>query len=229
MKHHKLPTLVQAILIAMSTMLILAAPVSAHPYTDPSWNTAEQGYLTQAQGTSYAHYVPVCLEASVYGPYWDTVNHPNHARIVNALGSWNNVGGELYYYTSNIDCATRRAGGISFLSIGKSNISPLANTSTTSGTVCNEPWGVWCSKEIHIEYDSVPTYSWYVDTGTPPNNTYDFWSTMLHEIGHSMFCNNHSTNSADAMYGILGHNGDYQRVLSAADKLCYSHYYGTTH
>ena len=125
MKRRKLRTCVPAILIALSTIMVNTPAVTAHGNEGPSWTDSEQGYLTQNGGT-YKHYIPVCLETSVYGPIWDTVNHPNHARIVNALGSWNNNDGELPLYTANTACSVWRSYNTPFLSIDKSNIGPLA-------------------------------------------------------------------------------------------------------
>lgn len=220
-----------ALLIAVSTLLTMAAPVSADA-GGPSWSTIHRGYLTRVGG-AYKHYIPVCLETSVYGPTWNVSLHPNHARMVNAIDTWNAIGGELFYYPYSVTCQSLRDGGGPFLSIRKLSQSPLGTT-TGTGTFCVEKWSNSCSKEVVITYDSTPAYPWWTGYSAPPDGTYDFWSLMLHELGHSMRCggdNQHSPNSADVMYATLGHHGvdDRKIILTANDKLCYTHYYGTTH
>jgi hypothetical protein len=229
MKHHKLLTLMPAVLIALSTIIVNAPPVTAHGNGGPDFNTWERGYLTRDY-FGYKNYIPVCLEASVYGPQWDIVSHPNHARIADAIIKWVAIGGELNYWASNTNCATWRASGEPFLSIRKLDQSQLGFTDG-AGTLCIEAWGLSCSKEVRIAYDSVlPTgKSWYTGTGTVPSNQYDFLSVMIHELGHTMRCGPESTHTADVMYGTLSTGPDQARTLTANDKECYTHYYGTTH
>lgn len=213
-------------LIAMATMFTFASPASAHPFTEPSWNTWERGYLTR-QVSSYKHYIPICLESAVGGPTWNIAGDARHARIENARSTWT-LGGELLYFASNTSCATWRAGGGPFLSINRGPMDGADHAVTVgAGTLCNEAWGFSCSKEVVITYDT-SSIIWYTGTGATPAGQFDFWSYILHEMGHSMRCGPHSSNSADVMYGSLS-SGAYKRVLTATDKLCYTHYYGTTH
>lgn len=212
--------------LTLAMLMAIPTPVSAHPNTDPSWNTSEQGWIAHSDGTTYTYRIPVCLDPLVGGPTWNTAGDARHARIQNAMNIWNNINGELFYWPTNSSCSTLHNTGHPFMQISKKDISQLGITDLPS-TLCNEPWGLSCHKEVFVWYDSAGT-NWWTGTSTPPAGYYDFESIILHEMGHTMTCSPHSPTTSDVMYSGMG-PGVTKRILSSTDQLCYSHYYGTTH
>jgi hypothetical protein len=75
----------------------------------------------------------------------------------------------------------------------------------------------WYISEIDINCNDVPGsgFTWYYGTGSVASNQYDFYSMIIHELGHAQQLS-HVLQTSDFMYPSIA-NGTFNRTISAGN------------
>jgi len=153
--------------LMVAMLIVFASPASAH---DPA------GYYTSTKWPA----APVQTNE----PYWLASGVPFLARveasIVNGANQWNSLNEPVRFahqgwsnqsIISFPNCPSNTNSYVFQRDIG----SNLAETYT-----CGNP-----VNSFIMTFDSNPPQPWYSDSGSPPANSYDRWSTSSHEFGHA--------------------------------------------
>lgn len=217
--------------LAVASILSIMSPAGGTktPYEGPPWNTSQIGIAAEDRG-SYHYSIALCADPTMGFP-WNTAGIARHARIADAINVWNGINGELRYYLSSTACGILEANGTNTIRVRMGPLDgALGHTVPGTAGFCFEPWGNLCYHNEQMTFDSsLPAGTTWNTTIQPADKgQYDFESAVIHELGHSTWCNRHSTDPADVMYRQLT-PGTTRWILSANDQLCYQHYYGTTH
>ena len=169
--------------------------------------------LVRASDNLNASWKPVLVS-----PYQNYIRYFYHSsvpasfrpRIYDGRNVWNFVGRELYFASGNSSDGLIR---ITYEDLLFPNGDALAISITYAGV---------CFPKIctgSIAYNTTPgPYKFYTGTGTPngANNEVDLWSVAAHEWGHQVSLN-HSSLSADTMWGSTTAGDTKQRTLTSHD------------
>lgn len=235
----RLLTLVAAIALVLAT----AAPSLAH---DDHYSEILES--DGSQGSGYNRYIPVCLHSNFDGTGgWDLAYGP-HAALNAAMGQWNSIGGELFFYRTDSDCDWLSTNhddpfvqvGYSGVDIGdpmqvrlKTWYSSMIPAGYHTGPYVEDIFGNG-SNIIPIWINDIGTASpFYWGTGTLPSGYYDGWTMLEHELGHVVGINHTEAISAcgegpDVMISCFW-TGQTNRPLSAHDINGYIKWYGIVH
>jgi hypothetical protein len=216
-------------------MLFAATPVAA---SHNQYNPVQKWVVRNDSG--YTYHIPVC-------PPWESaawnLTDNMHARVNDAMGEWNEGGGELYYYRTNTSCGTL-----------DSNKTPHTEVTWDSATGWNITGGqhqpcfdsnfIFCSNagSPPVEYrsfiilDADMASVWYWGSGSPPANRVDVESALTHEYGHALMVMHFSGTACAGgnnlvMCDFLGAGQERDEVWPGYlhDQDNYTDIYGSTH
>ena len=170
----------------------------------------------------YTYHIPVCLHPNYNpnsGPPWDLTS-PYHTAVNSAMGLWNSVGGELFFFRSNAECQDLFDAGEPYVQIGWGNIAGVGRADTYY-TNCGAST---CIRRVAIWLDNDKLYAFAL---ADLNNRYHAQSVFSHEFGHAVGLGD-VDNEADMMDQDIALE-EINNSLSADDRFGYAYHYGTTH
>ena len=217
---------ITAILLALVIVFAIPGSASAH------WDAA---YRWEGQSQSnYSYWVDVCASGNM-------ASGNNNARLDDARGEWNEIGGELLFNEVITNCSILLGGAGNAVHV---YFTPLSGD-TLGSTNCNLIWNPGDARyyvdqcTVAIDSDNATTscgsYTWYTGAGSPGVNEIDLESVLVHELGHALRVGHSSDGEAYIMDNNLSDTGGCpegvekdERVYSH-DTQAYTQYYGTTH
>lgn len=171
------------ILAALAAILLVAVPAQSTAHTSGGsvrWEANNIGEWT--------YVVYVC----------DT-NMPSEQhedRIKNAIGEWNEIGGELHFSWTDWDTFTCNTNYL----YGAGNVVRVILTPLSGGNLGHTDIQLNSGRideaTIRIDNDGwggCGDYSWYTGTSGPGANQVDFESVLVHEFGHAFGALGHTT------------------------------------
>jgi hypothetical protein len=243
---------VAAFCLAIGALLALAAPAAAAPTVTPESVSrdahADDGSDDWINNNLYGYdsFVQVCT----IGFNTDADN-----RVAEAAAVWSNLGGELklsYAGWSDSTCAANWAANATMVRVTANGDNGGNNLGTTNcyrgvggnncGTVALTEV-VRCDIDLDMDndLDTWGSYTWNLGTDAPTSSEVDFYSVMLHEMGHCITTTETSEDGDYIMNGCLAPTDtDYENgcpnpkginkeAFWIHDVQLYTSMYGTTH
>lgn len=199
----------------------------------------------------YDHHIPVCLEENFGGgPPWNLSTNGYHVSANLAIGRWNSLGGELFFFRHNNTCSWFRSQPwtsqrLPYVSIGWADMGVIARYGRTyqrqgslysSGDLrCPDGNVCWHFLDVRLnsqadEYHGKPWAFW----GNPDDDDFlDANVVLTHELGHAVQCRH--IDSGEPGYGYNMMASEYPSgtgttaALGVVDRYCYWDIYGTSH
>lgn len=174
-----LKRIVSAVL-ALMLLATVVIPVGAFETHSPA-----RGWIKH-QGTTVEYSIPVCLGTNMGGTTWD-LSVPKQARLNEAMEMWNDANADMRYYRGTASCGYYENNGIPYVKVNIATDTPKEELGYTDGrgTLCNEPWGIYCVDRAIIWIDNSYDLSFSSNVGDM-NNEYDFRTAVAHELGHAL-------------------------------------------
>lgn len=211
-----------AAVLGVVLMGVLASPARAHvTILGIGW--------VEREDSGYTYHIPVCLHSNFGEDDWD-LSTALHDAANDMMVSWNNIGGELYFYRSNSACQTLYEGGIPYVQLGWSAYLGGDVLGWFQALEFTTPCDTWLPDGECFTRGSLwisSTEPVYIGSGSPLPYQYDGRSILLHEFGHASGVA-HSHHASDVMWPVLSAGLTF-RTLTSRDKDGYIWYYGTTH
>lgn len=187
--------------IALALAFVIGTAPVANAYT----HYGDKYRWSDREGSGYEYHIPVCLHDNMRGGTdgWNLSNNSTHITINSAMGKWNALGRELFYYRTNTDCNYLNVNNVVALQVGWSSSlldglghNPVARVDLVKTQGARAQFqAMWFRVDCSFgggvgECDSYdPVWYWVKATETPPTNRpyrwHDMYTVAIHEFGHA--------------------------------------------